>query len=208
MRELNDDLLQRYFDGDLDDEKADEVRVALESDEALARRFTNLERLHGLFAETGKAIGDDVDADDLFAKIRAGIDDNAIAGKSQPLRSVDSNRPKSTPSGRPFEDSERDVRRVATLPDRRGSRAYLFFAAAVAAAAMLAIVFRPKAGDPEAQRPEVMVEDPTQLIIETPHGSEVVEVDFGGNTGTVFAVEGNAGEPLAVVWITEDEEAL
>jgi len=37
-------------------------------------------------------------------------------------------------------------------------------------------------------------------------GTEVVEVDFGANAGTVFEVQGGAGQSLAVIWI-DDEEA-
>ena len=36
-------------------------------------------------------------------------------------------------------------------------------------------------------------------------GSEVLEADFGSNTGTIFEVEGAAGESLAVVWIDDEE---
>ena len=39
-------------------------------------------------------------------------------------------------------------------------------------------------------------------------GSEVLEVDFGSNTGTIFEVEGSAGESLAVVWINDEEVGL
>lgn len=39
-------------------------------------------------------------------------------------------------------------------------------------------------------------------------GSEVLEVDFGSNTGTIFEVEGGAGETLAVVWIDDEEVGL
>jgi negative regulator of sigma E activity len=42
--------------------------------------------------------------------------------------------------------------------------------------------------------------------LEMARGTEVVEVDFGANAGTVFEVEGGAGQPLAVIWI-DDEEA-
>jgi hypothetical protein len=30
-------------------------------------------------------------------------------------------------------------------------------------------------------------------------------VDFGSNTGTVFAVKGEAGEPVAVVWLDDKD---
>ena len=39
-------------------------------------------------------------------------------------------------------------------------------------------------------------------------GSEVLEADFGSNTGTIFDVEGAAGESLAVVWIDDEEVGL
>lgn len=39
-------------------------------------------------------------------------------------------------------------------------------------------------------------------------GSEVLEVDFGSNTGTIFEVEGGAGESLAVIWIDDEEVGL
>ena len=46
--------------------------------------------------------------------------------------------------------------------------------------------------------------DPTPIT----RGSEVLEADFGSNTGTIFEVEGGAGESLAVVWIDDEEVGL
>ena len=39
-------------------------------------------------------------------------------------------------------------------------------------------------------------------------GTEVLEVDFGVNTGTIFNVEGGAGESLAVIWIDDEEVGM
>ena len=39
-------------------------------------------------------------------------------------------------------------------------------------------------------------------------GSKVVKVDFGEYAGTVFMVEGSAGQPLSVVWIDDEEVAI
>ncbi len=39
-------------------------------------------------------------------------------------------------------------------------------------------------------------------------GSTVVEVDFGDNAGTIFEVEGSAGQPLTVVWISDEKVAV
>lgn len=41
--------------------------------------------------------------------------------------------------------------------------------------------------------------------VETARGTEVLEVDFGGNAGTIFNVEGGAGQSLAVIWIDDEE---
>lgn len=51
---------------------------------------------------------------------------------------------------------------------------------------------------------------PRQQVDPAPvaRGSEVLEVDFGPNTGTIFEVEGGAGESLAVVWIDDEEVGL
>ena len=36
--------------------------------------------------------------------------------------------------------------------------------------------------------------------------TEVLAVDFGANTGTVFSVEGTEGSRYAVVWLTDEAE--
>ena len=51
---------------------------------------------------------------------------------------------------------------------------------------------------------EAEIDDPTHVQLHPPGGSSVERVEFGANTGTVFEVEGEQGQPLAVVWIAED----
>ena len=63
---------------------------------------------------------------------------------------------------------------------------------AAAAAVFLAVIAWPE-GTPQGA---------DQLAV---RGSEVLEVDFGSNTGTIFEVEGGAGESLAVVWIDDEQ---
>ena len=65
---------------------------------------------------------------------------------------------------------------------------------AAAAAVLLMVLARPANGPP--------------TVMESTRGSEIVEIDFGSNTGTVFAVEGKAGRPVAVVWINDEEVGL
>jgi len=66
---------------------------------------------------------------------------------------------------------------------------------AAAAAIFLAVIASPE-GAPQGGSPLVA------------RGSEVLEVDFGANTGTIFEVEGGAGESLAVIWIDDEEVGL
>lgn len=87
--------------------------------------------------------------------------------------------------------------------------------AALAAAALLAIALRPDES-PRAEtvtppmvapapQPEVVVEDDPEVIVATHLGTEVEEVDFGTNIGTVFQVPGEEDVPVAVVWISDEE---
>ena len=72
----------------------------------------------------------------------------------------------------------------------------------LALAAGVALMVRP----PEVTLPKV----PTVAIsshIQGPstRGSQILNVEFGQHTGTHFTLEGESGEPIAVVWIEEDE---
>ncbi len=88
---------------------------------------------------------------------------------------------------------ERPALRV--VPGGRERRVWGGVATGFAAAAA---IFLAVMAWPEAQL------DPTPIT----RGSEVLEADFGSNTGTIFEVEGGAGESLAVVWIDDEEVGL
>lgn len=88
---------------------------------------------------------------------------------------------------------------------------------ALAAAAVLAIALRPdtRVGpadpgsvavvvEPHAD-PEVVVAEDPEVIVASHLGTEVEEVDFGSNIGTVFQVPGEQDVPVAVVWISDEE---
>ena len=51
-------------------------------------------------------------------------------------------------------------------------------------------------------------EEPGTTPLQMARGTEVVAVDFGANAGTVFEVEGGAGQPLAVIWIDDEEMGM
>lgn len=86
---------------------------------------------------------------------------------------------------------------LRVLPGGRERRVWGGMAAGFAAAAaiMLAVLARP--GE----------QSPNEMAGVT-RGSEVLEVDFGEYAGTVFMVEGGAGQSLSVVWINDEEVSI
>jgi hypothetical protein len=87
---------------------------------------------------------------------------------------------------------------------------------ALAAAAVLALALRPNEGGPPApvaevvapsvpENQELVIEDEPEVLVATHQGSEVEEIDFGSNMGTVFQVLGEQDVPVAVVWISDEE---
>lgn len=65
---------------------------------------------------------------------------------------------------------------------------------AAAAAVVLAVVAWPA--------------EPTPPGTSMARGTEIEEVDFGANAGTIFNVEGGSGQSIAVVWIVDEEVGL
>lgn len=86
---------------------------------------------------------------------------------------------------------------LQVLPGGRERRVWGGMAAGLAAAA--AIVLAVLAA-PDERTPSEMAG--------VTRGSEVLEVDFGEYAGTVFKVEGGAGQLLSVVWINDEEVAV
>lgn len=107
----------------------------------------------------------------------------------------------------------------AKAPDQGARWPGLVAVVALAAAAILAIALRPETnvrpGDPGTVAtvvtpdprpdPQVVVEDDPEVIVASHLGTEVEEVDFGSNIGTVFQVPGEQDVPVAVVWISDEE---
>ena len=70
---LDDALLSRFYDGELDEAEADACREALEADEELRLKHGGLERLSELMRAAATTRGEDVDTDALFEAIEAKI---------------------------------------------------------------------------------------------------------------------------------------
>lgn len=199
MSALADEKLQQYFDGELSIEETSEIRAMLEAEDvegspelnAVRGELATLGRLHDLVNIAAEANSADLDGDSIFQEISEGI------AQGGGLRVIRGGAEESRSQGM-------EAWKVA-LP---------LGAVAIAAAVLFAIL-GPGARDegPVAEQAldggEVLIEiddehSEPMVHVEAPHGSEVEEVDFGENTGTVFAVEGEAGEPIAVVWISDE----
>ena len=203
MTALNEDRLQKYFDGELADEDAEVVRGALEDDAALRAKLEGLSHLRAMMKAAADERGSEVDADALFASIEARLEDDVV--DDEPM----------FPEAAPVEAAPRPKLAVVAggkepapaakaepAAPRRTGLIIGVGATLAAAAALLLWVMQP--GD----RATPMADDGGTLAeVDPPPGSEVEEVDFGYQTGAIFSVEGNEGEQYAVVWIS-DEKAI
>jgi anti-sigma factor RsiW len=179
MKPLDDETLQRYFDGELSEGEAQAVEVALAGDERAALHLEGLEGLSGLLRDTFEARTPVPDADALFARVTA-----ATRHTAQPAQVA-------AEGARVVPLPTRAVRRAPVVP--------VLASLAVAAAALL-VFLGPRAAREAAITPQAQLGSPA------PSGSQIDDVDFGGSTGTVFEVD-NEGVSAAVVWISDDEES-
>ena len=188
---LEDDQLQRYFDGELTDGEAETIRAVVTESELEEARLKQLEKLHGFVDMALDDYSAELapgDADTLFARIEQGVE----ASASEPR---DDGGFRVILGGGQSE-----------APSARKTWAPAAVAVAIAAAVGLAFLLRPPADPIAEDATQAPIEEVATVVhVEPPAGSQVLEVDFGANTGTVFEVEGAAGQPLAVVWIQEEE---
>lgn len=188
-----DDILQQYFDGELSAEDAAGVRRELAEDEELSQRLAGLERLGELMRVGAEEASEDLDSDALFSRIEAALEEDVVdddpmfpTQKPPGLRVVRGGQ-KATPPA----------------PPRRVWTGIVGGALAAAAAVALLLLIPSEPGHQVATGPDDG-EEPVE--IEPPPGSEIVEVDFGYNTGAIFAVEDpDEGARYAVVWISDEK---
>jgi hypothetical protein len=202
MSHLEDDLLQRYSDGDLSDAEAKDLATRIEKSDVEQRRVKSLAQVGDFVRLRADDVSDDLDPNALFSRIEAALDDE------------EEEAPEPEVSRGGLRVIEGGAEPASARPARPESWKILMPAAALlaAAAVLIAILNAEPAETPEDVAVTTHVEEGTVTVVEAPHGSEVVEVDFGENTGTVFEVEGSTGEPIAVVWISDEviepEEAI
>jgi len=182
---LEDELLQRYFDGELSNGSATEVKQHLESCAECQRRHRSLTRLHKLINVTATDAAKGVDFDALFGRIEAGVEE---------------------------ESEQRKVVSIQEwLSSTRLRKPLLVAPLAIAAAAALFIIFQNARSEQFARDNYGQKNGEKTALVESqipqqPPNSEVVEVDFGVNSGTVFEIALAEGVSTPVVWINDDSD--
>lgn len=169
--------LQRSFDGDLPRGDAEAVRAHVAGCAQCQRDFDALSRVGEWLRVSAEHEVASADFSQLFSNIESALDSEARALVT-PLRAAK----------RPASSS-----RLKHL-----YRAAPALGAVALAAAALLMVYKPDgsgSGD---------IDDaPYEAVTNAPH-SEVVDVDFGPNAGTVFDISLSDGASVPVVWIDDD----
>jgi anti-sigma factor RsiW len=174
-----DEKLQMFFDGELAPEEDAAVRRSLEGSPDGAAQLREWEQLRHAMQSVSADWAGELDSDALFARIESEI--------SAPVVPIEPSRQE------PPAKQEPPALRV--VPGGRERRVWGGVATGFAAAAA---IFLAVMAWPESHL------DPLPIT----RGSEVLEADFGSSTGTIFEVEGGAGETLAVVWIDDEKVGL
>ena len=185
---IDDDKLQRFYDGELTEGEALVVGRDVDASDLEQERVAQMERLGEVLRAGADAEADGIDANALFLRIERGIEDEPA------------------PRLKLIEGRKRKNRNTAVVAVAMGIAAAvaIAFLAQPSTEPEIADSAHPDEGDTALAGGNVAVEDPTHVQLHPPGGSSVELVEFGANTGTVFEVEGEQGQPLAVVWIAEE----
>jgi anti-sigma factor RsiW len=173
-RAKTDEKLQMFFDGELSPEEEAQFRRELESSPDGQEELRQWSEVREAMQATSQEWTAELDSDALFARIEAELEAPTAVGPQVPM------------------PPERPQPALRVVPGGREKRIWGGVATGLAAAAAIFLAVLSSPGDPNGAPDEESL------------GTEVVEVDFGANSGTVFNVEGGAGQPLAVVWIDDE----
>jgi anti-sigma factor RsiW len=189
---LDETLLHRYFDGELPASQVAAARAHLDACETCAKEHRALVRLREMISVAAVDIATELDANALFGRIEQGV----RAEQTPPLW-------------------ER-VRVWWGEFIEHHTEVWMPLGAGLAAAAVIAVVAI-RGGSPEtgagpsaSQTPAVAPAPVARAPKPRPKvmlaNSEVVQVDFGENAGTVFEIALAEGVSTPVVWINDELE--
>lgn len=187
---VQEELLHRYFDGEVGAREAERVRAHVDACADCAARIASLSKLHRMLAVAADDLRDEVHSEALYARVAAGARAAPAPGLGERLRLW-------------WDDLLEPLQ-------PRGVRVPLMVAALGVAAAVV-VALRPP------PRPEARPSPGTAVAVKEPSGpapapapllarvvaSEIVTVDSGLNPATIFPVEVGEGVSTPVVWIEE-----
>lgn len=205
---IEDEALQQLHDGALEGANLHSVQAHLASCESCAGRGAALDKLQRLIRISADEVSSGIDSDALFARISSGIEAEHGAAQAQQVAAND----QGSWVTRLFEH-HRWVPAAGVM--------------VAAAAAVLLTLYKPiepedapeqvglpaggnapstdRAHAPSPAEPKPVEPEPLAAAQVAPNTrSEVVEVDFGSHSGTVFDVAMDDGTSTPVVWINDD----
>lgn len=185
---IADELLQRFFDGDLRDAQASEVQGHIDGCAQCAASHRSLVVLSEMFRVAAEEAGAGVDFEALYRRVEDGAHTANVSFIDQVKVRV----------------SELIEHQQQLWMPAAGSLA-------VAAAVLLAMNVDGLVGNPPppvADGPKVVKPPPPEppAMHASMIPTEIVAIDFGSNTGTVFQIDVADGVSTAVVWINDEVE--
>jgi anti-sigma factor RsiW len=192
MEHVQEDALNMHFDGELAPAEAASVERHLASCGECSKRLNSMQQLREIIVMSSEQVASEVDFDAMFGRVEQGT-------KVAPMPGL----------------IERVGLWVTESLQHNPVRVWAPAGGlAMAAAAALAFVLRSSGGPgieggQEARRGVIAEEreikrEKMMLAENESNASEVVQVDFGSNTGTVFEIALADGASTPVVWINED----
>jgi hypothetical protein len=211
----NDKELHRYADGDLSPAELSTLMQQAALDPSVAARIGGVLEVGDLVREISAKASADFDADAMFARIEADLTTSSAEISTESLDTGSLGVSK-RPALRVIDGGGQKVP-AASVPSDVGRRRILgavIGGLAVAAAAAIALsqwgndaVEVADGDDIVAPAPDTTPEVDDIAVAEHQR-TEVLEVDFGTNVGTIFAVEGSEGHRYAVVWLDDGGGAV
>lgn len=197
---LSEEKLNLLFDSELGPGEAKIARAHLVECAECAKKFARLERLNALVnahvEEQVSAAGVSPDSSAMWKAVQGKLARSEQAGFGERFK----------------------VYVGEVVEHRKGVWIPMTAGVAIAAAVAIAIVAAPRPAEqairlkarkaPVAYAAKEQAEDASAPVAveQVQKGSQVEEVDFGSNAGTVFQVPGDDGATLAVVWINDEGE--
>lgn len=182
---LSDELLQRHHDGDLSSSEEAEARAHLERCSECRAQVAALQRLRLFLQLSADEAAHDADFEGMFARIERAADGTSGSAQGKEERSA---QVAQAPAPAPAK-----VRRIRPMGPALG-------ALAIAAAALLMVFREGPPADDAGGEPQ------GEQLAMLPGRSEIVEIDFGNNAGTVFDIALEDGSSVPVVWINDEDE--